>query len=186
AVARGQRVDLVGQLEYTRQAAPQVLLPARRHVGGDAADARPGDRHARATQLGDAVPEQLARLHGVEEGGERAQLEPDGADAGQVVADAADLAPQHAQVLGALGRLETDQLLDAHDVAGVVEDGRDVVQPVRVRQDLVPGGVLRRLGEAAVEEADLAYRRPDRLASQRHAQAEGAVDREGRRPRVPG
>src|SRR5205814_8835468 len=43
-------------------------------------------------------------------------------------ADAADLAAQDAQVLGALGRLEPDQLLDAHDVAGVVEDGRDIVQ----------------------------------------------------------
>src|SRR5205814_7527856 len=109
----------------------------------------------------DAVPEQLAGLDAVEEDGEGAELEADGGDAGEVIADARDLAAQGAQVLRALGTLDPDELLDAHDVADVVEDRRHVVEPVGVGQHLVPGGGLAALRETAVEEADLRYRVDD-------------------------
>ena len=50
---------------------------------------------------------------------------------------------------------DAEQLLDGHRVADVVEHRRDVVEPIGVREDLRPGGVLRLLLEAAVQVADL-------------------------------
>jgi hypothetical protein len=71
-----------------------------------------------------------------------------------VVAEPADLARQHAQPLAALRRLDAEQLLDRHAEREVREDRRVVVEPVGVRDRLVPRSRLALLLEAAVQVAD--------------------------------
>src|SRR5713101_1859370 len=68
----------------------------------------------------------------VEEHGEGAQLHGARAHAREVVADPRDLAHDHADVLAAVGDLDAEQLLDRRAVGEVVDEGRDVVEAVRV------------------------------------------------------
>src|SRR5207253_4568488 len=98
-----------------------------RQIVGAAAHPHPAHRDARAAQLGDPVPQELARLDGVEEYGEGTQLEADRGEEGEMVGDARQFPGEDADVLGALWYVKSDELLDAHHVADVVEVRRDVV-----------------------------------------------------------
>src|SRR5690349_14963202 len=88
--------------------AAQVLRRWFRH----AANAREAVRHARAGLLLKDVPDEVAQLEHPQERRERAQLHRAGAVAGEVVADACQLAQNHAVVLTALRHLDAEELFD--------------------------------------------------------------------------
>jgi hypothetical protein len=71
------------------------------------------------------------------------------------------------------------QLLDRAGVGDVVRQRREVIQPVRVRHELVVLHVLRDLLIAAMQIADIRRRLRDRLAVQLENQPQDAVRRRG-------
>ena len=177
--------------EHHLRAARGCCAASRRtrgQVAGDAADAQVGRGEPRAADLLEQLEQPLAGLEHVEEDGERAQLHGRGAEAGQVVGDARDLADDHADVLRALGDLLGDahQLLDRHRVADVVEHRRDVVEAIGVGEDLRPGRALRLLLEAAVQVADLDVGARDPLPLDLQHHAHRAVHGGVRRAHVEG
>ncbi len=94
---------------------------ALRQVARHAAEAEVVAHHARAGGRLEDIQDQLAFFEGVQRRGEEgAQVVEQEADGRQVVADAGQLGHDHADVLGALGRLDAHQLLDRQRVAEVV------------------------------------------------------------------
>ena len=128
------------------------------------AHAAVGDGQARPGHHLHELPQILAGLDHVEKDGEGPQLHRAGADAGEVVGDPGDLRDDDADVVAALGHRDSQQLLHRHAVAHVVDERRDVVEPVGVGDDAVVVHGLRHLLEAAVEIADLDFGVHDLLA----------------------
>src|SRR5690606_20336057 len=152
-VAGVQLVDLrEEQLAMWSQLAPTLREPGGQVVL-EAPDAAIGGHHPLTTDLLDEVPEELASFDAVEERSETAQLERASRDAGEIVGHPTDLTHQRPNVLAAFGHLDVEQLLDGHGVAEVVDQRRDVVEAVGVREDLQPGRVLAHLLEATVQVA---------------------------------
>src|SRR4030095_10591923 len=145
--------------------------------GGDAAytrirdgDARPGDRL-------DDIPELLASLDHQESGGGGTDLLRRHPEAGQVVADARDLAHYDADRLAARWDLDAAQPFDGQDEADVVDQRRDVVEPIGIADLLRPGALLAHLLEAAVQVADLDVAGEDDLAVELQVELDRAMGR---------
>ena len=172
--------DLHAAIEHLER----LLDPALGEVARDAADARVVGREPRPRQLVEPVPEEVAPLDREDHDGHGAQLEAGGADQGEVVADPVQLGRDHPQVLCALGHLDAAELLDRERVPDVVHDRGDVVEPVRVREDLRPRHVLAALLEPTVEEADLDLEIGERLTVELRDRLRHAVRRRVRRPEV--
>ena len=128
------------------------------------ADAAVGNRETRPGHHLHQLPQILAGLDHVEKDGERPQLHGAGAHAREVVRDPGDLRHDDADVVAALRDRHPQQLLHGHAVAHVVDERRDVVEPVGVGHDAVVVHRLRHLLEAAVEVADLDVDVDDLLA----------------------
>jgi hypothetical protein len=148
------------------------------------ADAQVVRRDARTAQHLLQVPAQLARLDPVQERRHRAELEAGRAESRQVVAHPRQLAGQHPDPLAAPRHLAAQQFLDCQHVGHVRENCRVVVQPVGVRDRLVPGPALALLLEAAVQVADLHVEIDDRLTVELGHELHGAVRGRVRRPHV--
>jgi hypothetical protein len=95
----------------------------------------------------------VAQHHQVQERGHRAQFHQRRGHTGQVVGDARVLGEQRAQVLRPRRDLDAHQRLDGVAVGEVVDQRRAVVQPVDIRDQVVPGVRLALLLEAAVQVA---------------------------------
>jgi len=131
-------VHLVEHLARLLERLAQLRLEALGQVGLHAAHAAVGDRQPRARDVLDQLPQELTRLDHVEEDGERAELHGRGADAREVIAHPRDLGHDGADVLAPLGDVDVQQLLDRVGIGEVVDEWRDVVQAVRVRNGVVP------------------------------------------------
>ena len=154
-VAGQQPVDLVEDLARLLEGRATLAAKPVGQVGLHAAHAAVGDREPGAGHVLHQLPQELAGLDHVEEDGEGAELHRRGAHAGQVVADPRDLRHDGADVLAALGDLDAEQLLDGRGIAEVVDQRRDVVEPVGVRDGVVLAADLAVLLEGAVQVADL-------------------------------
>ena len=174
-------VEVREQLLDPRERAGEPVEEARRHVALQAADADVVRRHARAAQHLLQVPAQLARLDPVQERRHGAELEARRAEPGQVIAHARELARERAHPLAAPRDLAAEQLLDRHAEGQVREDRRVVVQPIGVRDRLVPGPALALLLEAAVQVADLHVHLDDLFAVDLEHDLHRAVGRRVRR-----
>jgi hypothetical protein len=177
-------VDLGQDLPRLGEGLPHLDAEAVGEIGLDAADPAVGDGQPRARDVLDQLPQELARLDHVQEHREGAQLHGGGADARQVVADPRDLAHHHPDVLAPLGDLDVEELLDGGGVGEVVDERRDVVQPVRVGDGVVVGADLAVLLEGTMEIADLHVRLDDRLTVQLREDPDDAVHGRVRRAHV--
>ena len=102
----------------------------------------------------------------MQEDGQRTDIHREGAEPEQMRRDAGQLAADHADVLAARRELLVDahQLLDGEGVGDVVGERREVIQPVRVRDELGIGHVLGDLLVAAMQITDVGHRPGDGLA----------------------
>ncbi len=109
--------------------------PALGQVAGEAADAAVGVGHARAGQGGEVLVDVVAQSsRGRGTRSSRPAPSAPAAMAGEVVGDARVFRQQRAQVAAARRDLDAHQLLDRLAVGEVVDQRRDVVQPVDVRE----------------------------------------------------
>ena len=146
-------------------------------VGHGPAQPRPVGVEALAREVVHHVHDPLALVEPVDEAGEGPQVQGGGADAQQVVLDAAQFAKDRADGLAARGDVDVEELLGAVVPGDVVDDRRDVVQPRGDGDVLV---VVQRLGElleARVQVADVRHRPHDPLAVELHHDAERRVRR---------
>ena len=97
-----------------------------------------GDGEPRPGESVHRLPQELARLDHVEEDGEGAELHGPAPTQREVVADAVRSRSMITRMyLAPLGDLDAEQLLDGRAVAEVVDERRDVVEPVRVGDRVV-------------------------------------------------
>ena len=175
AVARDEGVDFPQHLPHLGEGLAHLDAEALGQVGLDAAHPAVGDGQARPRHVLHELPQELAGLDHVEEDGEGAQLHGGGAHAGQVVADPRDLAHDHADVLAPLRDIDAEELFHGRGVGEVVDEGRDVVEPVREGDGVVVGPRLAVLLEGAVEVPDLDVALDHHLAVQLREDANDPV-----------
>ena len=186
AIAGEQAVDLVQHLARLLERGPDLRLESLRQVGPHTTHAAVRDGEPRARDVFDQLPEELARLDHIEEDGERAQLHGRGADAREVIAHARDLRHDRADVLAALGDVDAEELFDGVGVREVVDERRDVVEPVGVGNRVVPAADLAILFERAMQVADLDVGLADDLAIELGHDADDAVHGGMRGPQADG
>ena len=83
-----------------------------------------------------------------------------------MVRDPGNLREDDSDIVAALRHLDPQELLHGHAVAHIVDERRDVVEPVGVGDDAVVVDHFRHLLEAAVEVTDLHIRLLDQLPVQ--------------------
>ena len=154
------------------------------HVGEQTADADERRVHAHAAHQLVDVEELLAIAPRVHEGRGGAEVEGAGAVPEQMAGEPAELAHDHAQVLPAQRHLDAEQPLDREREPEVVEQRRQVVHPVRVRDALLIGVALEVLLESGVQVADVGTAFAHDLAVEVEHQAEHPVRRGVHRPHV--
>src|SRR5262249_48604160 len=125
----------------------------------------------------DQIPDQLARLQGVQKRREGIELECGRADAEQMVCDPCQLAADHADELAARRHFSAEQFLNSHAVADVAQNRRAVVEAISVRNGLVVKSALAFLLEAAMQIPDLYVGIDDGFAVEVEEDAHGAVGR---------
>ncbi len=130
-------------------------FPAFGQIGGHTADAEPGGVQPAAGDQFDDVQNHFAFTEGVERGGHGAHVMGIGAQPDQMVAQAEQLAEQHADALGARGHLDAGQLLHGHHIGQVVGRPGQIVHPVGVGDELVPGLAFADLFRRPMVVADL-------------------------------
>jgi hypothetical protein len=184
AVAGDEGVDLVQHLPRLREGLAHLDAEGVGKIGLDPAHPAVGDGQARPRDVLHELPQELARLDHVEEHGHGAHLHGGGTHAGEMVADPRDLAHDHANVLAPLRDLDAEELFHRGGVGEVVDEGRDVVQPVRVGDGIVVRARLAVLLEGAVEIADLHLGLDHRLAVELRKDADDPVHGRMRRTHV--
>ena len=122
----------------------------------------------------------------MQENCESARIHRKGAEPEQVRRDARELTANRAHIMAPLGNVISDaqQLFDGEHVMHVVRQRREVVQPIRVRDELVVSHVLGDFFIAAMEEAHVRIRAGNLLAIELNFQPQHAVGRRMRRPHV--
>ena len=175
AVAGEELVDLVDRAFDAVAEGRDLGEPAVRDVARHAADAGVARGEAGAGEFFEERVELLALVEGVHEHRPRAGIHRVDADAEEVGRDAGHLAGEHADRFAAGGQLEAGEFLDGDRVGDVVGERGEVVQAVRVRDELVIRHVLGDLLVAAVQVADDRVALHDLIAVELEAQAEHAV-----------
>ena len=117
----------------------------------------------------------FALAEAVEEDGEGADVHGVGAEPDEVRLDAGELVEQDAEVLGALGDLEAEELFYRQSVGDVVGHRAEVVDAVGERRDLGVELGLAGLLDAGVEVADVGGEGDDGLAVDFEDEAQDAV-----------
>jgi len=119
----------------------------------------------------------LAVLERVEEHGRRAQIESVGSQPELVRTDPRQLAADHADHLASRGHADPEQFLDGQRETDIGRQRAQVVHPIRVRNELQIGAVLRDLLHAAVQVADVRHAVDHTLAVELEHQPQHAVRR---------
>ena len=184
AVLRQELLVFVDTLVEGLREGTDLLNEPRREVVEEAADPHAVERQARAAVFLEEIEDDLALAERVEEGRHRAEVDAGRREPEEVRRDALHLVEEHADVLRLLRHLEPEELLDREAVCVVVRGRRDVVHPVRVRDDHRVRLGLEQLLGAAVEVADVRARRDDALAVHLQDDAQDAVGGRVLRPEV--
>ena len=175
AISREELVDLI----ELRNEIIEKLLELRdetfRQIANLTADARVGSGEARAGQEFEKIIEFLALGEGVEKHRHRAEIERHRAEPEEMRGDARRFAADDANRLAARRQFPAHQFLDGERVGDVVRERRQVIEPVRVRDELVVLHVLGDLFVAAMQVTDIRRRLGDR--SRHRARARGAKRR---------
>ena len=104
-----------------------------------------------------------------------AQVEPHGGKPEQVAGEPSQLHADHAHDPALLRDLEVDELLHRHGQPDVVDHGRQVVHPVRIRDGLMERHGLADLLDAPMQVAHVGDSRHHRLAVEGHDHAQDPV-----------
>ena len=162
----------------------EALEPAVGQVARQTADAAVGVGDACARQCRDVLVDVIADRDEVQERRHRAQFHERGSDAGEVISDAGIFRQQRAQVAAARRDLDLHEFLDRFAVGEVVDQRGAVIQPIDVRDQVVPGVRLALLLEAAMQVAAVHVGANDALAGQLGHDLDRAVRRRVRRPDI--
>ena len=186
AVAREERFRLVDVHDDFVEELPDLIHPARRQIARHAADARVAGGETRTRQRLEQIVELLALRERVHEHGQRADIHREAAHAEQMRRDTGQFAADDADVLAARRQrlVDAHQLLDGERVSDVAGQRCEVIQSIRVRDELGVSHVLRDLFVAAMQVADVGHRLGDDLAVHLQQDAQHAVRGRMRRPHV--
>ena len=186
AVAREQFFRLVEIDDDFVQEFAALLDPARRQVARNAADARVAGGEPRAGQGFDQIINLFALGEGVQENRQRADIHRERAQPEQMRGDAGEFAADDADVLAARRQVLVDpvQFFHRERVGDVVGQRREIIQPIRVGDELGVGHVLGDFFIAAMEITDVGSGLGDDLAVQFQHDAQHAVRGGMRRPHV--
>ena len=86
-----------------------------------------------------------------------------------------DFTHNHADVLTAVGHLEVKKLFRRQREPNIINQRRDVVQPVGIRNNVVPGALLAHLLKTTMQIADFDIAVEDLLAIELEPKLNGAV-----------
>ena len=89
--------------------------------------------------------------------------------------DTSQFAHEHAYRLATLGNLNIGQFLDGQNIGDVVGKRRNVVQSIRIRDELVVSHVLSDLLVAAMQVSEYGFTLGDEIAVQFHNEPEHTV-----------
>ena len=163
-----------------------LLIETGRQVARHSADARVRRGETGAGQLLGQIVNHLAVFEGVEKDGHGPDVHGISPDTEKVRRNARQLTADHADGLAARRQFPAHQFFHRQCVGHVVGQRREVIQPVRVRHELVVLHVLRDLLVAAVEVADVRIGLGNDLTVQLEHNAQHAVRRRVRGPHVDG
>ena len=164
AVAGEQPLHVVERLGEGLHERADLLDHQRREILRDATHASPAVGEPRAAEGLEDVVDHLALIERVEEEGERAGVETDGAVGEQVVADPCQLGDDRADRPAAGGELDAEQFLHGVVPGHVVGHRGDVVHAIGDGHVLVVREVLPDLLEPGVQIAHFGHRVDDPLA----------------------
>jgi len=186
AVAGQERLRLLDIHHHLVKELPALLDPPGRQIARQPPNARIGGGEPRPRQRLAQVVNLFALGEGMEEDRHRPAVHRVAADAQQMRRKARQLGADHADILAARRQLplQAQQFLDRQRVGDVVGHRRQVIQPVRVGNELGVGAILGDLLVAAVQVADLGPHPGNPLAVQFDHQAQHPVRGRVRRPHV--
>ena len=159
-----------------------LLVEDRAAAPGEAADAEVAGHHALAGDGLEDAENLFALAEAVEEDGERADVHGVRAEPDQVRLDAGELVEQDAEILGAFGNFEAEQLLHREAVGEVVGHRAEIVDAVGEGNDLLVELGLAGLLDAGVQIADVGsearrrFRRRSRAQGGARHGSKGAAD----------
>ena len=172
-----RRIDVVDHLGVGDAEVGDVVDELRRQVGVHAAHAEILGVHAASRGALVEHHQLLAFLKAPQRRGERADVHGLRRHVEEVRQQAADLAVEHADELGAFRHLEAEQLFGGEAKGMLLVHRRHVVEAVEVADGLQVGLVLDQLFGAAVEEADVRVDALHHLAVELQHEAQDAVRR---------
>jgi len=153
--------------------------PALRHIRHHPADPGRGSRDPGAGVGLVKRIDPLSFLEGIEERSERPHIHGEGAEPEEMAEDPVQLHHDDPGELAALRHLNPHHGFHAHDMGAVVDEGRQIIHPVRQRDDLVPRPVLGKLFERGMEVSDVGrafdHRLPVQLADEPEYPMSGGV-----------
>src|SRR5690606_19628715 len=136
-----------------------------------------GRVHARARHRLVHVHEVFTFAEGIQEHGHGTHVERVGTERHQVVQNARDLVEHHPDILGAQRDLDTQQLLDGHDIGVLIAHHRHVVETIHVWQRLQIGAMFGQLLGGAVQQPDMWVGTLDHFTVEFEHQTQNAVGR---------
>ena len=133
-------------------------------IARHAADARVARRKTRTREHFDEIVDLFALGERVKKDGHRTAIHRETANTEQVRADAGEFAAEDADRLPSRRKGPAHEFFDGHRVGDVVCERREVIQPIRVGDELVVVHVLGDLFVAAMQVTDVGSRLRDDLA----------------------
>src|ERR1044071_5198338 len=103
-----------------------------------------------------------------------------------MVRHARDFAHDHANVLASLWRLNIKQPLRSQCKSNIIDQRRDVIQTISIRNNVIPGPLLAHFLEAAMEVADFGFALKNLLTIKLEVELNGAVRGGMRWPHLQG
>jgi|GEM_PF-3111493 len=152
-----------------------AVVDVQRRFKCDAADTDVAAHHALAADGFEDAEDIFALAEAVEEDGEGADVHGVGAEPDEMRLDAGELVEEDAEVLGALGDFEVEELLNSQGVGEVVGHRAEIVDAVGEGSDLGVELGLAGFLDAGVEVADVRSERDDGLAVDFEDKAEDTV-----------
>ena len=175
AVSGEQGFDIVADPKERIAEGLDVVDQLAREILVDAARTEIGRVHARAARALVEHHQLLALLEPPEDRGHRADVVRRRRDLEHMRQNAADLAIEDADELGAARRGDPEQALDRQRVGVLLVHRRDIIQPIEVGHVLQIGSRLHQLLGAAMQQADMRIDPLDQFAVELQHEAQHAV-----------
>ena len=177
AIAGEKAVGFIDDREDFVAEFADCIQEAVGEVADHSADAGPARCEAGAGHLFHEVVDDFALLESVQKDRHRAGIHGEASEAEKVRGDAGEFAAEDAHGLSTRREFPAHELFNSHGVGDVIGDGGQIVEPVRVGDELVVGHVLGDFFVAAMEEADIGSGFCDHFSIEFQDESENAVGR---------